>query len=174
MWVYPSARKVPTKVPTLSKLAGWSREWVWRMKLTRNQSQKLLHERGIWITEACDKCGRLLGFVRWNRRGEPGEWCSTECRDGIRVFLKANTRCCRECGVSLDGKRSDSEFCSDVHRKRFAKSATSQNRRFIAETPIGKQGLTKAENGKSTDTLNPRSEALETAICTNFIFAKEA
>jgi len=144
------------------------------MKLTRNQGQKLLHERGVWITEACDKCGRLLGSVRWTRKDEPGEWCSAECRDGIRVALKAHTRCCRECCVSLEGKPSDSEFCSDVHRKRFAKSATSQKRRFIAETPIGKQGLTKSENGDSTATLSPRPEALETAVCTNSISAKEA
>jgi hypothetical protein len=53
------------------------------MKLTHEQSQRLLKERGIWITEACDKRGRLLGSVRWTRRGEPGEWCSRECRDGI-------------------------------------------------------------------------------------------
>ena len=55
------------------------------MKLTETQSKKLLHERGIWITSACDGCGRLLGAVRWDRRGEPGEWCSAECRDGIKL-----------------------------------------------------------------------------------------
>src|ERR1700730_6138465 len=27
------------------------------MKLEREQSQKLLRERGIWVTGACDKCG---------------------------------------------------------------------------------------------------------------------
>jgi hypothetical protein len=55
------------------------------MKLTREQSQKLLRERAIWITNACDKCGQLLGAVRWTRRGEAGEWCSAECRDGIKT-----------------------------------------------------------------------------------------
>ncbi|MGH9690187.1 MAG: hypothetical protein ACRD4C_03655 [Candidatus Acidiferrales bacterium] len=55
------------------------------MKLTREQSQKFLNERGIWITEACDKCGRLLGSVRWTRKGEPGEWCSAACRDGVKA-----------------------------------------------------------------------------------------
>src|SRR5579872_1166058 len=59
------------------------------MKLTREQSQKLLHERGIWVTDACDKCGQLLGAVRWTRRGEPGEWCSAECRDGLNAKTKA-------------------------------------------------------------------------------------
>ena len=55
------------------------------MKLSKKQTQKLLRERGIWVTNACDKCGQLLGAVRWTRRGEPGEWCSAECRDGIKM-----------------------------------------------------------------------------------------
>lgn len=59
------------------------------MKLTREQSQKLLHERGIWITNACDKCGQLLGAVRWTRKDEDGEWCSAECRDGVKAKTKA-------------------------------------------------------------------------------------
>ena len=106
------------------------------MKLTRNQSEKLLHERGIWITEACDKCGQLLGSVRWTRKEERGEWCSAECRDGIRVALKANTRCCRECGVVLEGKRADSEFCAPAHRMRFnRKSRTRQEREISANIP---------------------------------------
>jgi hypothetical protein len=59
------------------------------MKLTKAQSQKLLRERGISVTEACDKCGRLLGSVRWTRRGEPGEWCSAACREGVSVSASA-------------------------------------------------------------------------------------
>lgn len=62
------------------------------MKLSREQSQKLLLEHGIWITEACDKCVRLLGAVRWTRKGEPGEWCSQECRDGIAAAAKTEQR----------------------------------------------------------------------------------
>jgi hypothetical protein len=55
------------------------------MKLTCEQSQRLLHDRGIRITDACDKCGQLLGSVRWTRRGEPGDYCSAGCRDGIKI-----------------------------------------------------------------------------------------
>ena len=41
-------------------------------------------ERGIYVTEACDTCGQLLDPVRYTRRGEPGEWCSRACRDGVK------------------------------------------------------------------------------------------
>jgi hypothetical protein len=55
------------------------------MKLTKEQSHRLLQECGIWLTNACDKCGQLLGSARWTRKGEPGEWCSATCRDGIKA-----------------------------------------------------------------------------------------
>jgi len=57
---------------------------------------------------------------------------------------------------------------------RFKKSSTALKRGIIAKTHIEKQGLTKAENGKSTDTISLRPEALETALCANTISAKEA
>ena len=135
------------------------------MKLTREQSKKLLQERGIWVTNACDKCGQLLGSVSWTRKGEPGEWCSALCRDGVSPRArKESSKTCRECGVSLQGKRTGSEFCSDVHRKRFAKSSTARKSAFIAETPIGKQGLTDAQNAVSMNTLTRAPEALETVL----------
>ena len=115
------------------------------MKLEREQSQKLLRERGIWVTGACDKCGQLLDSVRWTRKGERGEWCSAACRDGIKITAPAPiSKTCRECGASLDGKRVDSQFCSHTHQ-------------------IGKQGLTDAQNGRSTNTLTRPSQVLETA-----------
>ena len=30
-------------------------------------------ERGIYVTEACDTCGQLLGPVRFTRKDEPDE-----------------------------------------------------------------------------------------------------
>jgi len=41
--------------------------------------RRLLEDRGIYTTEACDKCGKLLGPARYKRRDEPGEYCSPEC-----------------------------------------------------------------------------------------------
>jgi hypothetical protein len=78
------------------------------MRLTREQSQELLLERSNWISAACDKCGKLLGSVRWTCRGELGEWCSAQCRDGVAdsvPTLKATAKECLEGGVPLQGKR---------------------------------------------------------------------
>jgi hypothetical protein len=158
------ARSVTT-VPEISKHAC---KWVCRMKLSQEQSKRLLQERGIWITEACDKCGRLLGSVRWTRRGEPGEWCSAACRDEVsHGERKADSKTCRECGVALTGKRADSEFCDEAHSKRYRRreqSKTAHNREIIPDTPIGKQGPADAQNGGSTNTITRPPQALETAV----------
>lgn len=52
------------------------------MLLTETQSRKALDEHGMYVTEACDKCGKLLGCVRYTHRRQTGEWCSELCRDG--------------------------------------------------------------------------------------------
>src|SRR5262249_15180467 len=45
-------------------------------------------KHGVFAREACGKCGRLLGAVRFTRRGEAGEWCSRECRGEQPAMLK--------------------------------------------------------------------------------------
>jgi len=55
------------------------------MRLTETQSRALLAKHGVYVTEVCDACGKILGHVRFTRYGEPGEWCSRECRDGVQV-----------------------------------------------------------------------------------------
>src|ERR1700722_4378371 len=137
------------------------------MRLTRDQSQKLLHQRNIWITEACDKCGQLLGAVRWTRRGEPGESCSIACRDGIQAGVsKSNSKGCLECGTRLDGKRDDAKFCSRTHMMRYRRHVLSKSlgeRQIIGNTPIGKQRLTDPQNGGSTNAITRRIQCLQTA-----------
>jgi hypothetical protein len=99
------ARRVPTKVatPTLRATRPAKRGAV--MKLTKEQSQRLSRERGIWVTNACDKCGKLLGAVRWTQKGEPGEWCSAACRDGITVSAPAPNRAGAGFGEGTERKR---------------------------------------------------------------------
>jgi len=36
------------------------------MKITASQSRELLERFGCYVTEACDKCGRFLGWVRYD------------------------------------------------------------------------------------------------------------
>ena len=52
------------------------------MMLREELRRRLLEERGITPTEACDRCGQVLGAVRFTRRGELGAFCSQQCRDG--------------------------------------------------------------------------------------------
>lgn len=69
------------------------------MQLTRNQ-QADLRERGIFASEACDTCRKVLGAVRWTIRGQAGECCSRECRDGVAAVEQRNARRAgRGCGL---------------------------------------------------------------------------
>jgi hypothetical protein len=63
------------------------------MQLTIGQAYELLAKHGVYAREACDRCGRILGAVRFTRRGEAGEWCSRECRgDAVRVRVHRGGR----------------------------------------------------------------------------------
>lgn len=63
------------------------------MILAEAQQAQLLHERGIFTTECCDRCGQLLGAVRYTRAGEQGVWCSRQCRgDGERQKIHTGGR----------------------------------------------------------------------------------
>ncbi len=59
------------------------------MKLAPAQARELLERFGVYALSVCDKCGAILGAVRYIRRGEAGEWCSPECRgNGERPVKK--------------------------------------------------------------------------------------
>ena len=55
------------------------------MSLKREQCEKLLRELGIWVTGACDKCGQLLGSVRWRDRVSVGNGCQVRRQDSREV-----------------------------------------------------------------------------------------
>ncbi len=55
------------------------------MLLTIQKSYELLAKYGCFAREICDKCGIVLGAVRFTRYGESEVYCSRECRgDGQR------------------------------------------------------------------------------------------
>jgi len=41
------------------------------MMLCEELRRRLLEDRGIYVKEACDKCGQLLGAVRFTRKDDP-------------------------------------------------------------------------------------------------------
>jgi len=85
------------------------------MKLTIERSKQILASRGMYVTGACDRCGRVLGWIRFTRGGEAGGWCSRECRDGVQAHDPGR---CRYCNAKLpEGKRKGSIFCDDACRK---------------------------------------------------------
>jgi hypothetical protein len=50
------------------------------MLLAIEKSYELLANYGCFAREICDKCGIVLGAVRFSRYGEPEVYCSCECR----------------------------------------------------------------------------------------------
>ncbi len=63
------------------------------MMLSPQQSYELRAKHGCYAKECCDRCSRLLGPVRFTRRGDAGVWCSGECRgDGNRKTLRKGGR----------------------------------------------------------------------------------
>ncbi len=46
------------------------------MRLSEEQSREVSQKHGVYVSEACDKCGKILGPVRFTRSGQSGEWCN--------------------------------------------------------------------------------------------------
>jgi hypothetical protein len=73
------------------------------MKLSAEQQAEIRERYGVCVNEACDKCGQVLGWVRFTFKDESGEWCSRECRDGAEAHAPGT---CKGCGARLpEGKR---------------------------------------------------------------------
>ena len=112
------------------------------MQLTEAQSRELIRTHGVYVTEACDRCGQILGHLRYTRRNESGEWCSRACRDGV----DQNPGRCRGCGTSLDGKRRGAIYCDRTCRMRTVRKEV-RNSANIVNTPIHDKGLTDTISG---------------------------
>jgi hypothetical protein len=109
------------------------------MRLTDAQSREFLQTHGVYVAEACDRCGQILGPVRYTRRGEKGVWCSRLCRDGT----EHRAGVCRGCGTSLNGKRKGAIYCHRTCRMRTVRKE-GQNHTNIVNTSLQGKGLTDA------------------------------
>ncbi len=83
--------------------------------LTPQQSYGLLAKHGCYAKECCDRCGQIIGPVRFTRQANSGVWCSRGCRDGEEAHTPGT---CRGCRAKLpDGKRRGASYCDDACRK---------------------------------------------------------
>src|ERR1700687_3703830 len=53
------------------------------MRISLTATYDLLAKRGVFAREACDRCGQVLGSVRYTRLADAGVWCSRACRGSI-------------------------------------------------------------------------------------------
>jgi hypothetical protein len=84
------------------------------VQLTEVQSREILQMHGVYVSEACGQCGKILGHIRFTRQGEAGAWCTRACRDGT----DHRPGMCRGCGTSLEGKRRGAIYCDRTCRMR--------------------------------------------------------
>ena len=83
---------------------------------------------GLYITQKCDGCGRLLNQnVHYTITGRSEVFCSSPCRDNAffadrhEVMKRATPGKCTYCGGSLESKKRGSIFCDDVCRKALSR-----------------------------------------------------
>lgn len=102
------------------------------MKLTPTELA-YVRSQGLYITEKCDGCGKLLNqSFRYTIAEKPEVYCSAACRD--RVFFedwreakkRANPRKCACCGATLESKRRQATFCDHACQMRFHRTGQSR------------------------------------------------
>jgi hypothetical protein len=97
---------------------------------------RLQDQHGIYVTEACDRCGQVLGPVRFTRFGDSGVWCSRQCRDGMST---REPKACYHCRARLpEGKRRGAIFCDAA-----CKQAAHRTKPITQRSRAGKSSVTK-------------------------------
>lgn len=104
------------------------------MKLTTEESG-YVRSKGLYITEKCDACGKLLNqSSRYTIGGKPGVYCSAGCRDlaffeDTREAQKHSTPGkCVYCGGILEGKRRGALYCDEICKKRATRTGRAQSK----------------------------------------------
>ena len=102
------------------------------MRLTEEQSRALLAKHGVYVTEVCDKCRKILGHVRFTRYSESGEWCSRLCRDGEAM---ADNYCATRKGGRPRKYRTDRERRMVERRQNAIRQQAFRQRHSVTENP---------------------------------------
>ena len=113
---------------------------------------------GLYITEKCDKCGKLLNQTfRYTIAEESEVYCSALCRDSVFLGNEEGARrrtkpgACAYCGGSLSAKRRGALYCSDRCRQRDTKEPGSlkngEGRNIAVSDPIESTHCSRKNRG---------------------------
>jgi Fe-S-cluster-containing dehydrogenase component len=127
----------------------------------KDQELAYVRSQGLYITEKCDGCGKLLnqGF-RYTIAGKPEVYCSAACRDlaffGDRQEAKKHTTPgkCVYCGGTLEGKRRGALYCDEICKKRAARTGRAQSTAEPEITGIPPQSNQRVAYAKNADQGN--------------------
>jgi hypothetical protein len=121
---------------------------------------ELVHVRaqGLYITEKCDGCGKLLNQTfRYTIAGKPEVYCSAVCRDRVYFGDRREARKhstpgkCVYWGATLEGKRRGALYCHEVCKKRVARTGRVQstgNAKITGTPDQMNEQLTAIETGR--------------------------
>jgi hypothetical protein len=145
------------------------------VRLTEAQSRALLAKHGVRVTEACDQCGQILGPVRFTRYGEPGEWCSRECRDGLEAaerYRDTRRHVAEHAAPTLDSKqslrsrkggrplkyRTDRERRTAERQQHAMRQQAYRKRRSVTENPLVSNSFHVSTEGENRPLAIPIAE----------------
>ena len=95
------------------------------MLLTLQQRNEVFAKHGCYAKDCCDRCGQLLGPVRFTRRGESGIWCSQKCRgDGDRTTIRKGGRPRR---YKTEHDRREAERRQNAERQKAFRERVQRN-----------------------------------------------
>lgn len=95
------------------------------MHLSIQQSRELLEKYGAFADSICNRCGLILGPVRFTRQGESGEWCSRECRgDGPQRSIRKGGRPRK---YQTEDARRRAERLQNAHRQKVFRRRVQRN-----------------------------------------------
>ena len=124
------------------------------MKLTATELA-YVRSQGLYITEKCDECGKLLNqSSRYTIMDKPEVYCSAACRD--RVFFddsreakkQASPRKCAVCGTSLQDMNRGALYCSNSCRMRDTRKQDAVTPK-IAHSDLTKSTTSEPQKGRS-------------------------
>jgi hypothetical protein len=135
------------------------------MLLTVKQAYELFAKHGVFAREICERCGAVLGPVRFTRGGEAGVWCSRECRgDGER-----RTMC--KGGRPRKYKNGDEGRAAKTRQQKNYRSSLDVEKTVCIQSET--KDLQAQKSRLSTIPLTPSFPPLETSLMRSFALSEK-